>query len=165
MIAITMTDQKDFINKLLVGEDFNAFWLVEASITTYNTFTIDGSLNREFFEKPMIEALERNNRTYSLWMEIKPYCHYIIRGKHKPLSFKIVFQLSRDNTERVLEGLDLRPADVGGLYLNVQYNGSVITCTTGTSLHIFSMDKTLDQIWDNMVLGFMRQHQLAFEQY
>lgn len=167
MIAFQIIDQKDFMNKLLLGEVFDAFWLVEASITTYNTFTIDGELHRDFFEAPVLEALERNHRTHSLWHEVKSFCFSIIKGKHTPLHFKIVFQLSKDNTDRAVvdSGVKLKPEDVSGLYLNIQYNGSELSCTTGTSLRIFTMDKSFDITWDNMVLAFFKQHGIAFEQF
>lgn len=167
MIALTILDQKDFMNRLLLGDLFDAFWLSEASITTYNTFTIDGTLHKDFFEAPVQEALERSRRTCSLWKEIKPFCFSFMKGKHTPLHFKIVFQLSRINTDRAVEksGVPLNCDDVSGLYLNLQYNGSILTCTTGTSLRIFTMDKTFDTVWDNMVLTFFKQHGIAFEQF
>ena len=167
MIAFNIIDQKDFMNKLLLGDVFDHFWLVEASITTYNTFTIDGSLHRDFFEKPVLEALDRTRRINSLWHEVKPFCFSIIKGKHTPLHFKIVFQLSRDNTDKAVidSGVGLRPEDVSGLYINLQYNGEELACTTGTSLRIFTMDKSFDITWDNMVLAFFKQNGIAFEQY
>lgn len=166
MIALKILDIKDFMAQLLGGELFDSFWLVEASITTYNTFTIDGTLHRDFFEPSLVEALDRNRRTHSLWREVKPFCFSIIKGKHTPLHFKIVFQLSRDNTDIAVKdsGAMLAPSDVSGLYLNLQYNGQELICTTGTSLRIFTMDKAFDSAWDNMVLGFLKQHGIAFEQ-
>ena len=43
MLALKITDVKDFMNKLLIGEVFDRFSLVEASVTTFNTFTINGN--------------------------------------------------------------------------------------------------------------------------
>lgn len=85
-----------------------------------------------------------------------------MKGKHTPLHFKIVFQLSRQNVEKLLtgSGLSWTSADVFGLYLNLQYDGSHVTCTTGTSLKTFSMDKSLDRVWDEMVTKFFRQQQI-----
>lgn len=167
MIVFNILDQKDFMNKLLLSDVFDAFWLNEASITTYNTFSIDGSLHRDFFEAPLLEALDKNRRTHSLWHEVKPFCLSIIKGKHTPLYFKIVFQLSRENTEKALfdSGVDLKADDISGLYMNLQYNGQDLSCTTGTALKIFTMDKSFDIVWDNMVLAFFKQHGIAFEQF
>ena len=94
MLALTISDVKDFMNKLLIGEVFDNFSLVEASVTTFNTFTIDGHLQQDFFDTDTVEEYKKEAVEYSLWRDVKPYCFSIIRGKRTPLNFKIVFQLS-----------------------------------------------------------------------
>ena len=94
MLALKITDQKDFTNKLFLGDTFDLFWLNQAEITTSNLFTIDGRLQTEFFDNDQQEFLSSSHRTYSLWKEVKPICYSIIRGKRAPLSFKIVLQFS-----------------------------------------------------------------------
>ena len=87
MLALKITDQKDFTNKLFLGDTFDLFWLNQAEITTSNLFTIDGRLQTEFFDNDQQEFLSSSHRTYSLWKEVKPICYSIIRGKRAPLSF------------------------------------------------------------------------------
>lgn len=165
MIALQILNIKDFMARLLKSELFDAFWLSEASITTFNTFTIDGSLHRDFLDAEALETLDKSQRTNSLWKEVKPYCLSIIRGKHTPLHFKIVFQLSRENTNRILSDTNasLAPEDVAGLFLNIHFNGTKLTAVTGTSYHIFTLDKTFDTIWDKMVISFLDTHEIAYE--
>lgn len=50
MLALKITDIKDFTNKLFIGDIFDRFWLNEASITTFSTYIIDGKLQQEFFD-------------------------------------------------------------------------------------------------------------------
>lgn len=166
MLALNITDVKDFMNKLLIGEVFDHFWLNEATITTYNTFSVDGKLRQDFFDSDVREALEQSARTYSLWKEVKPFCYSIIRGKRTPLSFKIVFQLSHNKTAAVLASTDVgvAPENITGLYLNLQYKNKALLCTTGTSLKTFLPGKHLEQYWDGMVLDFFRQNEIIFEQ-
>ncbi|MGI6070282.1 MAG: DUF5721 family protein [Blautia sp.] len=166
MIALKIIDNKDFMSNLLKGNTFDTFWLSEAVITTFNTFTIDGNMHLEFFDPVLAKSLESSGRTNSYWAEIKPFCFSIIKGKHTPLNFKIIFQLSREHMEQALENSDtgLLPENVAGMFLNLQFNGTEITCTTGTSLRLFTLDKSLDVLWDNMVLAFFKQHGIAFEQ-
>ena len=166
MIALQISSVKNFMNQLLKTELFDPFWLVEASVTTYNTFTIDGRLHKNFYDLQTQEALKDSRRTYSLWQEVKPFCLSVIRGKNTPLSFKIIFQLSRENTERMLQksGLSLAPEDISGLFLNILFSESGLTVTTGTSYHIFTMDKTFDTFWDKAVLSFFIQHDISYEQ-
>lgn len=166
MLALKITDIKDFMNKLLISGAFDHFWLNEATITTYNTFSVDGKLQQDFFDSDARDALERNARTYSLWKEVKPFCYSIIRGKRTPLSFKIVFQLSRNKAAAAFAANDIgiAPENITGLYLNLQYRNKVLLCTTGTSLKTFLPGKRLDQFWDGMVLDFFRQNEIIFEQ-
>ena len=110
---------------------FQHFSFVEASFTTFVTYTLDGQLHKEFFDseqKPM--------RTYCLWEDVQAQCFSIIKGKRTPLNFKIVFQLSSSNVEKLLSqsGIALKPEDIYGLYLNCQFDGKQLLCTTGTSL-------------------------------
>ena len=61
MLALTISDVKDFMNKLLIGEVFDNFSLVEASVTTFNTFTIDGHLQQDFFDTDTVEEYKKRS--------------------------------------------------------------------------------------------------------
>lgn len=165
MLALKIIDVKDFTNKLFIGGVFDQFWLTEATITTFNTFSIDGRLQEEFFDTDERDALSGCSRTFSLWKEIKPYCYQIIRGKRTPLHFKIVFQLSHNKITTAIGQTDIGiTADfVNGLYLNIQYKNKALLCTTGTSFRSFLPDRQLDQLWDSMVLDFFKQNQILCE--
>ena len=149
MLALKITDQKDFTNKLFLGDTFDLFWLNQAEITTSNLFTIDGRLQTEFFDNDQQEFLSSSHRTYSLWKEVKPICYSIIRGKRAPLSFKIVLQFS--------------PEQVAGLYLNLQYKNKTLLCTTGTSLKTFFPGKELDHLWEQYVTEFFSHNEISAE--
>lgn len=161
MLALRILDLKDFTGKLFIRDVFNHFYFVEASFTTFITYSLDGRLQKEFYDSE-----NRPERMYCYWEEIKPQCYSIIKGKRTPLHFKIVFQLSRKNLEKLLNqsGLPFAPDDVFGLYLNCQFDGEHLTCTTGTSLRSFSLDKSLDRIWDDMIKRFFRQKEIPFEE-
>lgn len=161
MTALHILDLKDFTAKLFLGDVFRRFYFVEASFTTFLTYTIDGQLQKDFFDSD-----SQPDRTYCYWSEIKPQCYAIIKGKRTPLRFKIVFQLAGENVAKLLHqsGIPLRSEDIFGLYLNIQFDGERMICTTGTSLRIFTLDKSLDKIWDDMVKRFFRQQQFPFEE-
>lgn len=165
MIALKIQDIKDFMSKLLIGTSFDPFWLSEASITTSVTYTIDGTLHPEFFDTAENELLEGEHRSYTLWKDVKPFCFSVMKGRKTPLHFKIVFLLSRKNTEKLLltSHLPYTIEDVFGLFINFQYDGKNLTCTTGSSLKTFTLDKSLDHVWDEMVQKFFRQQQILFE--
>lgn len=48
MIILQITQLKNFMNTLLRLETFDRFPVSEASITTFTTFSIDGSLHTDF---------------------------------------------------------------------------------------------------------------------
>lgn len=166
MLALKITDLKAFTGKLFTGEAFDRFWLTEASITTGCSFSIDGKLHKEFYDSDELEMLKQSRRTYALWKEIKPLCHNIIRGRHTPLAFKIILQLSHNQIGAVLEQakIHIPPEAVQGLYLNLQYKNRILMCTTGVSFQPFVPDKELERHWDAMIRDFFQQNQIAFEE-
>lgn len=160
MILLSIPEVKEFMSKLLLSETFDTFLFVEGEIVTFNTFTINGRLQKEFFDKDMVPE-----RTYSLWKDLREYCFSLIRGKRTPLRFKFVFGLSEPNIEKLLKQQDLSftPQDVQGLYLNISYDGTSLKCVTGTSMNLFTMDKSLEEAWDKMVQKFFTQKEIEFE--
>lgn len=166
MLALKITNQKDFTNKLFLGETFDAFWLNQAEIITSNIFSIDGRLQTDFFDNDEQEFLASSHRTFSLWKEVKPFCYSIIRGKRAPLSFKIVLQFSPNKASALLQNsaILISPELVTGLYLNLQYKNKTLLCTTGTSIKTFLPGKELDHLWEQYIADFFRRNELSFEE-
>ena len=73
--------------------------------------------------------------------------------------------LSDANIEKLLKQQELpfQPQDVRGLYLNLKYDGQKLTCITGTSMNLFTMDKSLEQAWDKIVQKFFAQKEITYE--
>ena len=96
-INIPSKDIKKFMNCLLVGDTFDKFLLEEASITTFNTFTIDGHIQSDFYSVDELTTLPDSN--LSTWATIKPICFNLIKGNKLPLRFKIVLKASASFTD------------------------------------------------------------------
>ena len=158
MISLNLTDIKNFMAQLLLSETFDHFSFIEGEIVTFNTFKIDGFIQKDFFDT------EEEPPQYSYWENLREYCFSIIRGKRTPLSFHLVFSLSPSNTERLIarNAPSLQAKDVQGLYLNIRYDGKDLSCITGTSFKTFTMDKSLEHAWDEMVQKFFRQKKIEF---
>lgn len=165
MLALKITDIRNFTNKLFIGEVFDKFCLSEATVTTFNTFTIDGRLQKDFFDTDSMNRFAEHGRTHSLWKDIRPFCWSVIRGKRTPLSFRIVLHLSRSGVEAAMRNTDfgISSEQIDGLFLNLQFKNNSLLCTTGTSLKTFSMDKRPEQFWDDMILSFLSRNQILFE--
>lgn len=161
MIALSLTEVKECMSKLLLSDTFDPFLFIEGEIVTFSTFKIDGYLKKDFFDIDQVPE-----RTYALWKDVRDYCFSIIKGKRTPLSFHFVLSLSDSNIEKLLKqnALSFQPQDVRGLYINLKYDGSKLHCITGTSMNLFTMDKSLEQAWDIMVQKFFTQTEIAFEQ-
>ena len=88
MIALKIINVKNFMAKLLTQDVFQNFLLEEASITTYNTFVIDGHLMEAFYDTE--EWKERSHREYELseWSVMRPICFDLIKGTHTPFLWK-----------------------------------------------------------------------------
>lgn len=159
MIALLFTGTKDFMSHLLLRDTFDSFTFIEGEITTFNTFKIDGYIQKDFFEKDTLLP------EYSPWKNIRDYCFSIIKGKRTPLGFRFIFSLSPRNTARLIEqnSLPLQVEEVQGLYMNIHFDGTRLTCVTGTSFQTFNPDKTLEHIWDKAAEKFLIAKEIAFE--
>ena len=158
MISLNLTDIKNFMAQLLLSETFDHFSFIEGEIVTFNTFKIDGFIQKDFFDT------EEEPPQYSYWENLREYCFSIIRGKRTPLSFHLVFSLSPSNTERLIarNAPSLQAKDVQGLYLNIRYDGKYLSCITGTSFKTFTMDKSLEHSCEKKKKKFFRQKKIEF---
>lgn len=156
-------DIKDFMKKLLIGGAFDAFLLAEASITTYATFQIDGTFHPDYLSSAEAELLEAEQSGYTLWQRVRPFFFELTRGKNTPLRFRIVLRLAPANVGRLIAqtGVSVRAEDVGGLFLNIHFDGTALTCTSGASLRIFTLDKTLEHAWDKALERFFHREGIA----
>ncbi len=44
------------------------------------------------------------------------------------------------------------------MYLNIRYENGELYCVTGTSVNFFTLDKSLDEEWDEAVKQFFRKN-------
>ncbi len=153
MIALKITDTKDFMKKFLTGDTFDTFLFSEGSVTTFTTFSIDGTWHPDYFGE------EEQTMT---WKLLRPIIFGMIKGQHTPIQMRIVLKLADYNVENLLKnaGVSIVKEQVDGLFLNLVYSREEVSATTGTSLRIFTMDKTLDRVWDDMIRKFFVSRQI-----
>lgn len=162
MIALEISDVKECMSHLLIKDTFDRFQFISGSITTFNTFQIDGFLHKDFYDSDELASLSPA-QDYSFWKDLRPYCFSLIKGKKTPLEFHLTFSLSRKNIESIInkENLPFTADQVQGLYLNFRYTQKKLTCITGTSFTGFTMDKSLEHTWDHMAQIFFHQHEIT----
>ena len=166
MIALELTDIKDFMNKLLRSEVFDHFLLQEAIITSCATYTINGQITKGFYSEEELTNLHLKDCRFLPFSMLKGNCFDLIKGKKTPSAFRFVFLLSPSNMEKTIAsvGSSYQPSDVTGMYINLKYQNQLLSLTTGIAYNVFSTDKTLESEWDKMVVKFLKQHEIAFEE-
>ena len=147
---------------------FDSFLLSEAVISTSSTFTIDGHINKDFYMDDELDMLreksKESGRIFSenlvRWESVKGYCYSLIRGKKLPLSFRITLCLAGENIVKFMSNVNssILPGQISSLNVNIKYDGGALTCTTAVSLNIFSIDRSLNEAWDNMFERFLDSH-------
>lgn len=143
-------DIKSFMNELLVNEKYDSFYLYEIRLKTSLDYYISGKINKEFYDT---EEEREELYDYVSWGEVKHTVFELIKGNRLPISFKVILMFNRENIERIIEmnNLPIRPEDVSNLSMNIYYEDGNLLVTTGISLKIFTLDKTLEHLWDDTV--------------
>jgi len=166
MIALELTDIKDFMNKLLRNEVFDHFLLQEATITSSATYNINGQITKGFYSEEEIKELQLEGCRFLPFAMLRTNCFDLIKGKKTPSAFRFVFLLSPSNMEKTVSavGSSYSAADITGMYINLKYQNQLLSLTTGIAYNVFSTDKTLENEWDKMVMKFLKQHEIAYEE-
>ena len=162
MQSLNIQDTRLFMSHLLSRDTFNQFCLTEAQITTFATFIVDGRFHADYFDSGTYE--EGNVPAFARWEQLQPHIYQLVKGHVTPLSMKIVLRLPDAGTAKLAQAASgtVLPEQVNGLYLNITYDRQNVICTTGTSLSVFTMDKSLEHLWDERVMAFFRQNRIPF---
>ena len=165
MKAYQIKDVKNFMSSLLASDTFNSFLLAEASITTYNTFVIDGHMVKDFFTGDINDELLPPYE-FSEWKNMRSLCYDLIKGKRTPVNFKFVLHLKPEIMEQILQNNDagISLSDMKAFVLNIKYDGSMLTCITATAFHTFLPDKTPDKLWDDYITHFLSEKEITYEE-
>lgn len=162
MQALQITNTKIFMSKLLTDTVFDIFLLEEATLSTASTFTIDGHINREFYDPEEAAGLPYE---FLCWSDVKNLCFDLIKGKKTPLFFKFVFHLKPEHISTMLKraGSSFDPTLIRALVLTVKYDGEKVILTTGSGFTTFIMDKEPDLLWDQAILKHLSANSIGFE--
>ena len=164
MIAIKINNKKEFMSKLLVSELFDSFLVEEATIDTFNTFHIDGTLHKEFYKNDPDYTEESFTNPLSNWELLKPVCYGLIKGKRTPLGFKIIFHADDKLKATIIESADasFSAKDIT-LGIGIRFSNGDVLLTTGTTFSTFTMDKTIEKAWDAFIPSFLERSDISTE--
>ncbi len=165
MFSCRITELKNFMSRLLTTDCFDTFLLEKAVITTYNTFTIDGHTERDFYTAEEWEDSSVHAYDLSRWADMRPVCYSLIKGKKTPVRIKFILQLKPEIMERLIaqSGAAVPGNYVKAFVLTIRYENGMMTCVTGVSLLDFLPDKTPERIWDEAFRAFLLKQDIPCE--
>ncbi len=164
MIAIKIQKQKNFMSKLLTTELFDSCLVEEATIETYNTFSIDGRIHKEFYKDTNEDQEDIPQEEFSKWEKLRPICLELIKGKRTPLGFKFVLHLDKNSKDKLFQGIDSDiSADQVSFGIIIKYAQGEVFITTGVSYSIFTLDKEAEKAWDKYIPSFLESNGIETE--
>ena len=166
MIAKKITNKKEFMSKLLASESFGSFFVEQATIDTFNTFTIDGRTHKDFYKNDADYTDDSAFDEYSTWSLLRPVCYDLIKGKRTPLGFKFVFLCDKETKSKIIEqsSAGLTPDQVN-LGLNIRFSAGNVIITTGCAYSVFTLDKTIEKAWDEYIPSFLTSFGIEYDDY
>ena len=162
MIMLTLPETGQFMKELLTEDVFDKFYLYEGEVTTFARFRVDGSICGAFFDDEERKSI--GDRQLALWGEVKPYIFRVMQGKKLPVEFSFILQLSRENTEWLLEknGLGHLREAVTGFNINLRYREGRLYAVSGVSYSSFVPGKTAEQMWDATLKQYLSQNGIVY---
>ena len=93
MIALKITDIGTFINKLLKEGMCDSLFFLQGkqSFTQAATFTIDGSLQADYFDSEETENLQLQDLSYVPFSLMRPHCLKLMQGKRNLFILNLCF--------------------------------------------------------------------------
>jgi len=142
MLALSITDVRGFMSKLLKEEAFDNFALKSTIIDTFVRFEIyaAAATNNDAVEPPK-------------WRNVRDHVFGVIKGAATPKSIKVVLGGDVDKAGCV---------NAASALINIQFDDGKISIVTGLSQKSFSLDKSDETRWDDWVKGFLTQHNIGF---
>ena len=152
MFSTQISDIKDCMSKLLTGEAFDSFYLVEAVILMGISYQLDGHLNRSFYDSEQTPS-----RDFCLWKEARPVVFQIIKGKRQPLGLKIILAFPDNALEWFIKEsrCPFSREDIEGIYVNIHFESGSLRITSGISYRVFSTDRRLEQCVDDHLAAYL----------
>ncbi len=163
MVAFQIEEIGSVLNQMLTGTMFDTFLLKEATISQGWDTHIDGAIKEDFYSEEEKQQLQLEGLRFIPFSFVRPFCLNLMKGNRMPDAFRFVFLHSPKNQASTIShaGSHFSPEDITGLFLHLTYKNGTLTCTTGVSYRVFSMDKSLEQEWDRLVALFFKQHGIA----
>jgi hypothetical protein len=175
MLEITLTNKKDFMNKLLCSDCFDDFLLTEAVISVRTTHTIDGHFNQGYYEKDEWEDPSIRPFDYISWADIRPQCFDLIKGKRTPASLKFILCCKPSVRDVIISGhIPGKSSGVTAisgsgsdaidlLVIRILFHDDIMSLTTGVSYNSFVPSHDAEHAFDDWICAFLKEKNIDFD--
>lgn len=156
MIGLKINQVKQFMNQLFLTDCFDAFLLKEATLVTYNTFTIDGHVNEAFYAGMEEDDTSLKRYELSKWADMRSVLFQLIKGKRTPLQMQFILHSKPETLTQLIEKADttLTNLDVNSLVLTIRFDQKGLFVVTGVDYANFVMDKSLEKSGTQRFVNF-----------
>lgn len=145
---IEKNDVKIFMNKLFIQDAFDKLDIREVKLKLLVSFEIDCRRNNDFEEG--------EKERFVKWGEIRTVISSLIKGDKRPLYMKLVFSLPEDSLLQI-------DANAASAFINIVYENDRVSGFSGSSQKVFSLDKNVEDAWDNVVKKFLKKNNIPYE--
>lgn len=143
---------------LLMEEAFDDFLFSEGVLVLETAYTLDGKLNRAYYDEEELESLKLTEEQYLPWRLMKARIYSLIRGSRTPLSFRFSLLLP----EAFAYELGAEKGD--SCLLGIRFQEDALTIVTGLSRSTFTTDRSLDRAWDDDARELLKRLSIIFEE-
>lgn len=147
MIVINLPEIKKFMSSLLKSDFFDSFEVRRVTIQTFSKVEIDGTLCKEFYDED--EQKDYEGLYFSSWGKIKPIVYELIKGKKMPKLLKIILSVPEKKLAEIHE-------NASSLFININFEDNSLCLITGASQKNFSLDKSVDNSFDEFVFNLLK---------
>ena len=162
MISLKILEMNRFMGKLLKGENFDGFLLKEGFLRTGMEYRFQGRVFPEYFDT---EEKETYTEEYTYWGEVKPFIFELVKGKRTPLAFSFTLLLTKNDTMQLLSRRQVNVGeDSPSLFLQIRFEHGMGRIISGTARNVFTLDKSLDEAWDEELKQLLKSMELAVEE-
>jgi hypothetical protein len=147
------------MSHLFLKDTFDNYSLISADIKTFCTYSIDGKFEKNFFKNDENTDHDQE-KNYCKWSNLKSTATSLIKGRNTPLFMKFIFSLTPDilsEDAEIDEGVE-------SLALTVRFDENALTVSSAVNRRNFSLDRSIDELWDKKAEKILLEAGLAFEE-
>ena len=164
MIALQITDIKNFMNLFLTSDQFSPFCLVEAHLIKDIQYHIDGTLDFENLDQDKKQYYLERNLSHIPFVHVQNQLFQIIKGSSTPFYMKYVLKLQPGHINDPIFALSNKSSSQNSFFfLNIIFSDGKLLLTSGISSNDFLQEHLLSKEWDNSLKCFFKKCKIFYE--